>query len=706
MRGNRPDFVNVESHTVLWDHWFLKGNDSVWPQLPMGGCGIITIIRALTIGMLLVLGTTIPAEAVSRSIGVEAIGFERTVQVNAPESSLVVDFPVPRMAKIRTATATVSVMPGPQLNDETLFFFYYNDKLVSARTAKEIRQQKNFSLQLPVDGVARDFARLQIKSRMFMTDDLCRDYHSGGLFFTVYGDTSLHLVYDMPTVRTVEDFLGSFQQELLVVVPDDATMAEFVPGAWVYGFLKKSQPHMNIRLVRAAELPRLPPVPRIWVGLDSKLPKYFKDSAPGVFLTDSNTLLVSAPDVPGLKTFVQQLWDLSKGSQNPKGNKRIEISPIETPSGRVSEAVAFGNTAVQEGIFSVLTEFSLFPVLLNTIPQRLGIHLEGSHSLPVDTTRPVRMDVFLNSHLVHSSVLDRSGQFKRDIVIQGPLELRALNTLKVRFDYPEDSGQCKGRGDFLSAHILPTSYMWGEGQSRVERFDWSNIGLFLGRQGTVLLDEGLGTNTLKIAGELVYFLNRQLPPGMVDFPELLPLQQQAKVPGTGLLMIAGITGNIPPALQEQMPALIDSDFNLYRKATKTKLFEHQTNANTVVGRVGASKGAPLIIFSADKDGGLLAEALQYLSRPKNTGVPGGNVLVYQHPARLYSFDVRDKDGIKTKQDEKEATVAGIWENNKTWILIAAGVLILLIYLLRRMFPARRKKKEARSRDSSPNELFK
>ncbi len=683
-------------------------NFSTWPLSPMGGSGIIKIIGALLTGLIFIFCGTMPVDALSRSIGLEAVGIESAVQVKAPASSIFLDFPIPRLAKIQSATATVAVTPSSQLSDETVFFFHYNNKLVSTRTARELRQQKSFSLQLPVDGIARDFAQLQIKSGMFITDDLCRDSQSGGLFFIVHGTTSLNLTYDMLPVRTVADFLGSFQQDLLVVVPDDATMAEYVPGAWLYGALKKGQPHLKIRLVRAAELAKLPPVPRIWIGLDSKLPKYFKGAAPGVTLKDPNTLLISAADVPSLKAFVQQLLDLPKSSLHMQAEKRIAIPPIETPSGSVTEAIAFGDNNLQEGLFSVPSEFRLFPILLDKIPERLGFHLEGSHTLPVDTGRPVRMDVFLNNNLVHSSVLDRTGQFKKDIVLQEPVELRSSNTLKILFNYPEDPNQCKIKGKFQVAQILPSSYVWGSGQYRFERFDWSNIGLFLGRPATVLLDETLGLDTLKLAGEIAYFLNRQLPTGIAAFPNYLPLHQQNEAPANGVVLVAGLAGNIPAALQEKMPASIGADFNVYRKGTTINLFEQQANVNTVVGRVGENKGAPLVIFSANMDGALLIEAFRHISQPKNAAGLIGNVLVYQQPTKLYSFDVSDKNAKAQKSNEKGFSIAAIWEQYKVLILIAVGLLLgmIIFILFRRMFPPRKVKRDPGQIDSSKKTLFK
>ena len=218
----------------------------------------------------IVLCDFLSVHAASRIMGLESLGIVRDMHVAAPQASVAFDFPLPRLARVQSASATIFLTPGAQLNGETVFSFYYNSKLIATRTAKELRQQKPFVLPLPVDGTPRDVAKLQIKSGMFITEDQCWDYRSGGLFFTIHRNTSLNLTYNLPPARNVPDFFDSFQQALIVVVPDGATLEELTPGAWIYGLMKKTYPYLNVQLVRAAELSKLPPVPRIWVGIESK----------------------------------------------------------------------------------------------------------------------------------------------------------------------------------------------------------------------------------------------------------------------------------------------------------------------------------------------------------------------------------------------------------------------------------------------------
>ena len=619
-------------------------------------------------------------EAISRNIGMDALGYDADIAVSAPYSSLTLEIPVPRLAKLQSATATISLTPNTQLNAETIFFFYFNDRLVETRTVRELRQRKTFTLNLPLDRENQETLRLQIKSNMFISDDLCRDYYSGGLFFTVHKDSRITLNYDMLPVQTVADFFGSFQQSVLVVAPNDAVLDEYTPAAWTYGLIKKTYPHLNVQFVRAGELSAMPPVPRIWVGVDAKLPAYFKNAVAGITLVDPNTLLISAPDVAKLKQFVQQLADLPAFSLNPTNAKRIAVTPVEMPVGKVTEAIGFGSDNVQEGIQIVPAFYRLFPALLDKTPERLGLHIEGSHSVPFLAARPARLDILVNNSLVHSSALDQTGLFKRDFLLPDSVELRTKNDISIQFHYPDEQGQCLIRGKMQYGQIFPTSYAWGTGQYQSNQFSWANIGLFFGRKGVVLLDEKLGSNSFKAAGEIAYFLNRQLPLGKAAFPEYLMLGQQSDFPGAGYVIVAGMNDHVPTSLQDKMPIALGKNFTLFRKTTQTTLFEYQPQVNSVVGRIGEYKGVPLVIFTANLDGGLLTDALQYVGAAKNYDSLTGNVMVFHQPQRIYSFDVRDR-AVRIEKKSTQTAFWNEWGQNGMWLFIALGILVVLLIVL-------------------------
>jgi hypothetical protein len=620
------------------------------------------------------------SEAVNSNIGLPMTGYESDIVVSAPATALTLEFPLPRLAKLQSATATVFLTPSAQLHAETIFFFYFDDKLVEVRTVKELRQRNSLTFNLPIDRNTQGALRLQIKSKMFISDDLCRDLYSGGLFFTVHKETKLSVNYDMLPVRTVGDFFGSFQQSLFVVVPANAALPEMMPAAWTYGLLKKNFPHLDIQIVRAGELAGKPMAPRIWVGLRRQLPAYFDKTQPGMVLADPNTLLISAEDATSLATLTKQLADLPVFPVNPAASQRITVAPVETPVGKATEAIAFGNFSVQEGIQTVPADFLLYPAQLSKLPERLGFHLEGAYTVGADSLRPVRLDVLFNNNLVHSSMLDQSGQFRREIVLPAGVELLSRNNLNVQFAYPEEPAQCPVRGKTQSAQIYPTSYMWGAGQIKPPSLAWNSLGLYLTKNGTLLVDETLGGSLLKVIADTVVLLNRQLPSATYAFPAALPLAEQTTIPANQYIVVVAMNKNIPEFLQEKMPIALGQDFTLLRKDNLTSRFDYQANVNSVVGRIGDHKGFPLLILSANQEATLLAEALQHLNKSDHYARLNGNIMVYRQTGPVYSLDIRDKS-VKIEQPAAKGMAAQLWEQNNRLVVATAALLIILLLCL-------------------------
>ena len=629
---------------------------------------------SLTILVLVLALAVSPALAVNRNISLDSLGFDRDIWVGAPGASFVTEFPLPPLARVRSASALLAVTPGPQLHADNVFLFYFNDRLVATRTARELRREPRFSLPLPPSADGAPVARLRIQSNLYMSEDRCRDLFSGGLFFTVHRDTALRVDYDLRPVRTVADFFDGLQQTVLVVAPNGAELAEVTPAAWTYSLLRKQYPQLDVRLVRAADLSKLPPVPRIWVGMTSRLPAYFKNAAAGMALVDPNTLLISAVDAPTLKSYVRELAELPIFALNPATSQLLSVQPAGLQEPEPVEAMPFGNHYAQEGIVTVPVDFSLYPALLSKPPERLGLHIEGTYTVSPDSLRPVRLDIFMNNSLVYSSMLDQTGQFKKDVLLPNALELRTRNTLGIQFHYPEETGQCRIRGMVQSVQIFPQSYMWGAGQYRFDRFAWNNIGVFFNRVGSVLVDERLGDQLLPIIAESAYFIERQLPQGSHAFPEILPLTAEAPV-GNYVLAV-GMAERIPQSLQERMPVSVGRDFTLYRRQNRTTLFEYQAAENLVVGRIGDWNGFPLVIMSANRDAALLSEALRRLNRGRHYDDLTGNLLVYRPEAPFYSLDIREK-GINIEKPAARGLLTELWEENQTVLKILGSVLLVL-----------------------------
>ena len=651
----------------------------------------ILLFLAVSLFLLVIGGYQPGAIAASRTISLDQLGYENDLAVGAPYTTASITFPVPKLAVQAGSTLTLYVSPSPRLNGENLFFVYINGQLVQTPSVNQVRAQRTIVVNIPPDASPSGTIQVDLRTNMYITDDLCRDYYSGGLFFTVHRNSNLNLNYNMLPVRTVADFFHSLTNSVLVVVPDKPSMGEVSGSSWAYGMLKKMYPHINVNLVSASEVSKYTE-PRIWVGTAGKLPPYFSRATAGITLVDPNTLLILGSDDAGLKENVRRLADLQIFPANPTATKKITVNVENTPAGTANEAVSFGNIKVQEGILQVPADFKIYPGLLSVPPERLGLHLEGSYTVTFEVVRPVRLDVFFNNNLVHSSTLDETGRFKRDITLPDGIELRSQNSLSIQFNYPEEPGTCRVRGKIQSAQIFTNSYMWGAGRYKFDQFGWPNVGLFFSKKGTILLDDRIDSNIIRAAAEYVALMNRQLPVETYAFPDmaLVSSYTDAAAPGEYLAVIA-MADKLPEALQEKMPVRIGSNFTVYRAADKTVLYQYQPNTNVVIGRVGQIKDRPLILLTANMSSDLLPTAVRYLSKPSNYEKLTGNVFVYSAPDRLFAFDVRDKN-IKVESAGTPASqgmATRILDQNRMPLLLLGGLIVLIIVariVFRFLFP--------------------
>jgi hypothetical protein len=230
--------------------------------------------------------------------------------------------------------------------------------------------------------------------------------------------------------------------------------------------------------------------------------------------------------------------------------------------------------------------------------------------------------------------------------------------------------------------------MWGSGQKKVDHLMWSNAGMFLGQQGTVVVDERLSDDPLQLLAGLIVFLNRQLPPSTYTFPGIQALADLAFIPTDQYVVALAMNGNLPPFVQEMLPRSQGQGSPGYQAGGSAMAVEFQPNVKSVIGKIAEYKGFPLIVFSTNLNGNLLADALKFLTNPRNYAELTGNIMTFIQPGRLYSLDVRDSDktiaGVQTNNNINRKTGIRWWDQyNKEIIIIGAvliGIILLLVFL--------------------------
>lgn len=649
------------------------------------------IIRILIV-IGLVISHSIPVYAISRMIFANNFDLAADFVVKSPQTYLELDFPVGRNLKIQSAVVSISITPGAQLHDDSSFSLYYNDKVIQTKTAREFRRQKDWSVKLPLSEPIENKIQVRIKAAMHISNDYCRDYNSGNLSYTINAkDTKLLLNYEMMPTKTVSDFLGSLQQSVFVVVPNSAELPDIMPAVWAYGILKKNLPHLQIQLVKASELTGKPSAPRVWVGLRKKLPPYFNKTQQGIELADGNTMLISAATVAELETASQRLSTIPAFQTDFKSGSAT-ISTSAALGGKKS-GINFGSPIAQEGLFQVASDFVVYSGQFGVFPEKLGMHLDGAYTISKDANRPVRMDVFFNDVIVHSSVLDQTGRFAKDIQFPSGTELLTQNKIKVQFSFPEDPEQCKIVGKLQSAQIYPTSYLWGEGQKKISHMTWQNISPFFSQQGSIIFDEKLNGTSLHILANIVHLLNQQLPGNSYAYPRAQWLTETSFIPVDQYVIVLAQAVNLPSFITEQLPGVQLANPNSYNPSGSSAMpSEFKNNEKIVVGRVAEYRNNPLIVISTNQDGNLIGGLITYFQRPENAMKIKGNIISYNQAGKIEDINLVEEKKINsflTLEGTNKSLSDYFYFFNAKNLLIAAVVLaaififILIYYILRK-----------------------
>lgn len=647
----------------------------------------------IVIGLL--LSHSVPVHAISKLIFANNYDSALDQIVRAPQSYYVLDFPVSRNTKIQSAIVSISITPGNQIHDDSGFSLIYNDKVVQTKTARDLRRQKEWSVNLPVGELIENKIQVKIKSSLHISNDYCRDYNSGNLSYTINAkETKLLLNYEMVPSRTVNDFFGNLQQSVFVVVPNNAELADIMPAVWAYGILKKQLPHLQVQLVKASDLTGKPASPRVWVGLRKKLPPYFNKTQPGIELADANTLLISAATIAELEVASQRLSTIPALLTDTKSSSGG--SSVVLPAGKTG-GINFGNPVAQEGLFQVTSDFVIYSGQFGVAPEKLGMNLEGAYTISKDANKPVRMDVFFNDVIIHSSALDQTGRFTKNISFPSGIELLTQNKIKVQFNFPEDPEQCKIIGKLQSAQIFPSSYLWSEGQKKITHMTWQNVSPFFSHQGSIIIDEKLNGNSLDLLAQTVHLLNQQLPKNSYAYPRAQLLAELSFIPVDQFVVVLSRAANLPSFILEQLPGVQVANANSYNPAGTSALpSEFKDSEKLVMARVVDYRDNPLIVISTNQDGNLLNRFITYFQRPENAMKIRGNIISYSQSGKIEDINIIEEkktSNIFNLDVYNKSLLSKIYfTDNKIFIMSIVIVAIIICVLLIVYFILRKRKR--------------
>ena len=83
----------------------------------------LKIARLILVIAVIILQPSV-AFGLERTLDLNSIGVDSDILIHAPNTSVEIGFPVPRLAKLTSATATILLTPNEQNNDNNVLSFY------------------------------------------------------------------------------------------------------------------------------------------------------------------------------------------------------------------------------------------------------------------------------------------------------------------------------------------------------------------------------------------------------------------------------------------------------------------------------------------------------------------------------------------------------------------------------------------------------
>jgi hypothetical protein len=587
-------------------------------------------MRFLT-GLLVVLFlvmSPLQALAVNHTLSLAQLDYPQDITVKGSNTQISIFFPLPKANIQRASLINLYLVPSQYLNPNSTFTFYLNNQVAATSTAGQLRQNSLIQLPLPPEAASSGGVSVGIRTGLFTTNDLCADYRKGFLFYTLRNQSNLmlNMIPDVP--KTIPDFFAGLYQGLAVVIPQAPSKEEIAAGIWLYAALQKIYPYQNIQFVIGAPQGIATNLPQIWLAQRQRLPQNLQSPQDDLYLAQPNKLVVTATEERDLSHNARQLLSLPAYAALPLARSAVSVSG-QASNVPLQDRIYFGNSTVQEGITGVSMDFAAYPGQLATLPQSLGIHLEGRYTPSPISGRPVRLDVFFNRNLVYSEALDNIGILNKDINLPENLNLKSHNQLSFELHYPEDENTCAVKGPLQNAQILSSSYYTGLRTLSRSRLTWDNVGMLFSRPGIIFLEDNPTPELIKAAAQAAVFLNSQLPEGQFSSPEIRFISEYQSPLSADYLIVLVNNANLPEELTKGLPLQFGQSSTIYQAEGQTTQFSYQSSSAGVIGQIGQYQGIPLIAFHCLQVPQKFSDALYALVKSFKSGDPKGNIYVYR-----------------------------------------------------------------------------
>ena len=608
------------------------------------------------------------------------------------------------------------------LKDHSFINVILNGKpAYSGRLTKDSIQK--VILNLTRDDLTTDrFLKVQVKTLLTITDDICRDLDNPAMWIKVKDYSYLSLNKSNKSLLNDVNISNCFESKRAVVYPANPSLHDLKAVAWAYSRLRKSS-NKKIQVFEAGEVPDSVKN-YIMVGNMSSLTedkrsliKVTPQSGEGLFYlskgstTSSDTittmvnvkgklvavksvsretvpaeiLFVSGGDDAGYEKAITALANINILNSSFGDYLLIEqaqntyVKAADENRSKLSLKQIGGTSDFLSGIGSLKSVYSFKNSDFSFTPKEVEIRFIGNYSGLNPGDRGY-FNIYLNGLLISSEKLDASGKLNTSVTINR-YQHHKFNTLEAEFRFFPTNGICKNSFiNFFGEVDVDKSYLESKNpfiSNDLSFYQYPEA--FNSGNTRIVISKSDAKYVAGAVGEIIYELNNNINSN--NYPDFV---YSDAIPSGDLKKynVIALLDKDDPLMKEfpDAPIKFDHNFRLYNSESNKVVYSLSDTVSNGLAQVfyGRSNNATLIITATGKH---LSEAFLAASRAitEQLSTLSSNVLVTDVNSNKYLFNI-NKSSENLQYVDTKSALARFWENYSLYILLGILVLILLSFL--------------------------
>ncbi|HEY4325633.1 MAG TPA: cellulose biosynthesis cyclic di-GMP-binding regulatory protein BcsB [Mucilaginibacter sp.] len=591
-----------------------------------------------------------------------------------------------------------------------------NRPAYSARLTKDSIQKVSINLS-PEDVSVDKFLKVQVKTLLTISDDVCRDIDNPGMWVKIKNYSYLSLIKNNKLSANI-NISNCFDTKRAIVYPSNPSLYDLKAVAWAYSILKKSQ-NNKIQVFEEGKLPdsiknyievgKLISLPGDKRSLIKVAPQsnegllYLDKSVPAIIDTASQTtdetgelvahnstspseiLFITGSDDPGYEKAITTLGNHNVLSST-FGNylliskaENILYKNIEGNTSKLWLQQIGGTSDFLSGIGSLKSAYSFKNSDFSFTPKEIEIHFAGSYSGLAAGDRGY-FNVYLNGLLISSEKLDASGKLNMTVNISR-YQHHKFNTLESEFRFFPTNGGCKNSfTNFFGEVDVDKSYLQSKNPFVSNDLSFYQYPEAFNNEATrIVVSKKYARYVAGAVGEIIYELNNNL--NSSNFPEFVYSDKISSADLKKYNIIALLDKDDPILSQfPDAPIKFDRNFRLYNTDENKIIYSLSDTLSTGLAQIfyGRSNNATLVLTATGKQ---LSDAFSAASRSitEQLSTLSSNVCVTDVKSNKYLFNI-NKSSDNIGYDDTKSPINRFWEAYNLYILLGILILILLSFL--------------------------